>query len=59
MRSALTSSHHAGNLLICNPFFGVVIATEVPLVAIPEQIRCKRGRVPCTVAQGTVNEEKH
>lgn len=51
MRSALTSPHHAGSLLICKQFGGIAIATEASLVAIPEQIRCKRGRVPCTVAR--------
>lgn len=58
MRPTLASPYHAGNLLICNQLIGVVIATAVPLVAIPEQIRCKRGHVPCTVARGTADEDK-
>ena len=51
MRAALAGLHRAGSLLICKQFGGIAIATEVPLVAIPEQIRCKRGHVPCTVAR--------
>ncbi|MDP2822120.1 MAG: hypothetical protein Q8O52_05495 [Sulfuritalea sp.] len=59
MRSALASPHHADSLLICKQFGGIAIATEAPLVAIAEQIRCKRGHAPCTVGRATANEEKH
>ena len=51
VRSALASSHYAGSLLQCKQFGGIAIATEAPLVAILEQIRCIRGHVPCTVAR--------
>lgn len=51
MSSAIAISHHSGSLLICNHFGDIAIATGAPLVAIPEQIRCKRGHLTCRDAR--------
>lgn len=45
MNSAIAIWHHSSSLLIRKPFGDVAIATGARLVAIPEQIRCKRGHV--------------
>ena len=46
MSSVFATWYHSGSLLIYNQFGDIAIATGAPLVAIPEQIRCKRGHVP-------------
>jgi len=45
-------------LLICKQFGGIAIATEAPLVAISEQIRCKRGQVSCPGPTGKRNAQR-
>jgi hypothetical protein len=56
MSSTIADSYHSGSLLMCMQFRGIAIATEALLVAIPEQIRCKRGPVPCTVGRSQYAE---
>jgi len=46
MSSVFATWYHSGSLLIYNQFGDIAIATGAPLVAIPEQIRCKRRHVP-------------
>jgi hypothetical protein len=58
MRSAITGPHRSRNLLLCKQFGGMSIATEVPLVAIPEQIRCKCRLALGAVARSADDEEK-
>lgn len=55
MSSAIAGSHRSRNLFLRKPFGYIAIATKAPLVAIPEQIRCKREPVPCTVARQTAD----
>jgi hypothetical protein len=45
MNPAIALLHCSASLLIQKQFGGVPIATGVLLVAIPEKIRCKRGRM--------------
>jgi hypothetical protein len=45
MTPAIAIPHHSGSLLMCMQFEVIGIATEVPLVAIPQQTRCKREHV--------------
>lgn len=45
MNSAIALLHCPASLLIQKQFGGAPIATGVLLVAIPEQIRCKRGHI--------------
>ena len=45
MSSAIASPQRTGMLLLCHPLWDAAIATEGPPVAIPEQIRCKTGRL--------------
>ena len=55
MRSAIAGPYRPRNLLLCKQFGGIAIATEAPLVAIPEKIRCKCRPVPCTVVHVMVS----
>lgn len=52
---AIACPKHSRNVLLCRQFWGIAIATEAALVAIQEQIRCKRGQAPGTGPTGKRN----
>lgn len=55
MSSAIVGPPVSRNLFMYSQFVGFMIAAQVPMIAIPEQIRCKRGQPPRAVSAGNLN----